>query len=304
MRPIQLSTRQIQAFVLIAAHQSFSQAANVLGVTQPALSLMMKGLEKTLGVSLLDRNTRGVRLTQAGNELLVTAQRILSDLQHLEEAAGDLSRLAHGEVRIACSFVMASNIVPLALRRFQNDYPGVRVTITDTAEQNLAGLVRDGLVDFALATAIEADPRLEQEIIGSDQMAVYLAEGHPLSDLDSITWQQLAEMPLALLNRGSPLRQIVDNTAGRLGLWLDVRYEVTFGTTALALVEQGLAASVLPSNAMRNQDQFRCMRKTLVRPVARRDIMLVRLARNGLEPSAEMFANYCRQEIAQTPERQ
>lgn len=294
MQSMRITTRQIQGFVLVAAHQSFSQAASILGVTQPSLSLQIKELEKVLGVSLFDRNTRGVRLTQAGNELLSTAQRVLSDLQRLEDSAGDLSRLAHGEVRIACSFVMAANILPPALRRFQTNFPKVRVTITDTAEQNLAGLVRDDLVDFALATAIESDPRLEQDRIGADQMAVYIAEDHPLAAQESITWHQLAEMPLALLHRSSPLRTIVDQTAGRLGLWLDVRFEVTFGITALALVEQGLAATVLPSNAMRKQGQFHCLHKPLVRPVTHRDIMLVRPAKRGLAPAAQRFADYCR----------
>lgn len=70
MQPMRITTRQIQGFVLVAAHQSFSQAASILGVTQPSLSLQIKELEKVLGVSLFDRNTRGVRLTQAGNELL------------------------------------------------------------------------------------------------------------------------------------------------------------------------------------------------------------------------------------------
>ena len=291
------SVRQIQAFVTIAAQQSFSQAANILGVTQPSLSLLIKELERVLCVTLFDRNTRGVYLSQAGKDLLPTAQRILSDFQRLEESAEDLSRLARGEVRVACSTVLAANILPLALRQFEADFPGIRVMICDTAEQTLPDLVRNDQVDFAIATQVEADPRLHQELILSDHMAVYFAPDHPLAIHDTVTWRQLGNTPLALLDRSSPLRQIVDRTAGRLGIWLNVRYEVTFGNTALALTEQGLAATILPPNALRTPDTFNCQRRILTKPVAERKMMLIRLANRTPAPAVQTFWDYCRNEV-------
>ena len=291
------SVRQIQAFVTIAAQQSFSQAANILGVTQPSLSLLIKDLERILAVSLFDRNTRGVYLSQAGKDLLPTAQRILSDFQRLEESAEDLSRLARGEVRVACSAALAASTLPLALRRFEADFPGVRVMILDTAEQNLPDLVRNDQVDFSIATQVEADPRLYQELILTDQMAVYFAPDHPLAAQKNITWRQLGNTPLALLDRSSPLRQVVDRVAGRLGIWLNVRYEVRFGNTALALAEQGLAATILPPNAFRNPYWFNCERRTLTRPVAERKMMLVRLANRTPAPAVQTFWDYCRDEF-------
>ncbi len=294
---MKLSTRQIQAFVTIAAQSSFSQAANILGVTQPSLSLLIREMERLLGLTLFDRNTRGVRLSRAGHDLLPLAERILADLQRIEEASGDIANLTRGEVRIACSAVFAAGPLPVAIRKFESEFPGVRIIIHDTAEQNLADLVRADRVDFAIATQVEPDPRIYQEQVRSDSMAAYVAPDHALAAAETIRWSELGDTPLALLDRNSPLRQIVDRIAGRLGIWLNTRYEVTFGTTALALAEQGLAVAILPSNAMRDETSYRVLRKPLSRPTANRKIMLMRLANRAVGPAEEMFWNFCRAEI-------
>ncbi|MFE0018649.1 LysR family transcriptional regulator [Mesorhizobium sp. NPDC059054] len=296
---MKISTRQILAFVTIARQQSFSQAANVLRVTQPSLSVLIRDLEQTLSVSVFDRNTRGVRLSQAGMQLLPTAERILSDLQRLEETSGDLSGLADGEVRVACSSVLASGALPIAIRKFGEDFPGVRIVIRDTAEQNLVELVRNDLVDFAIATRVETDPRIVQQMVQTDQMAAYVAPDHPFAATETIAWRQLGDTPLALLDRNSPLRHIVDKTAGQLGIWLNTRYEVTFGTTALALAEQGLAVAILPANAMRNDHSFRCVRRIMVKPQTQRGIMLIRLANRKPVAAAEKFWAYCKHQLSE-----
>ncbi|KRW94663.1 LysR family transcriptional regulator [Paracoccus sp. MKU1] len=295
---MKLSTRQIQAFVTIAAQSSFSQAANILGVTQPSLSLLIREMERMLDLSLFDRNTRGVRLSRVGQDLLPIAERILADLRRIEEAAGDFATLSRGEVRVACSAVSAAGPLPVAIRRFERDFPGIRVMIKDTAEQNLADLVRGDHVDFAIATQVETDPRIHQELLHSDQMAAYVAPDQPFAQSETIRWSELGDTPLALLDRNSPLRHIVDRIAGRLGIWLNTRYEVTFGTTALALAEQGLAVAILPSNAIMGRGTpYRVLRKPLSRPIAARNIVLMRLANRTASPAEEAFWQYCRQEI-------
>ncbi|MGI6853798.1 LysR family transcriptional regulator [Mesorhizobium sp. 1B3] len=294
---MKISTKQISAFVTIARQQSFTQAANILQVTQPSLSVLIRDLEQTLSVSLFDRTTRGVRLSQAGQELLPTAERILTDVQRLEEAAGDLSRLAHGEVRVACSSVFAAGPLPIAISKFAKDYPGIRVIIHDTAEQNLVELVRDDVVDFAIATRVEADPRIYQKMIQTDQMAAYMAPDHRLATAETVGWRELGDEPVALLDRKSPLRHIVDKTAGRLGIWLNTRFEVTFGTTALALAEHGIAVAILPANAMRNEDSFRCVRRIMVRPKAQRSIMFMRLANRKPGAAVDAFWSYCEEQL-------
>lgn len=294
---MKLSTRQIQAFVTIAAQSSFSQAANILGVTQPSLSLLVREMERILDLSLFDRNTRGVRLSRAGQDLLPIAERILADLRRIEEAAGDFATLARGEVRVACSAVSAAGPLPVAIRKFERDFPGIRVMIKDTAEQNLADLVRGDHVDFAIATQVETDPRIHQELLHSDQMAAYVAPDQPFAQAETIRWSELGDTPLALLDRNSPLRHIVDRIAGRLGIWLNTRYEVTFGTTALALAEQGLAVAILPSNALNHGNPYRVLRKPLSRPAAIRSIILMRLANRTASSAEAAFRQYCRQEI-------
>lgn len=290
---MRITTKQIAAFVTVADQQNFTRAARMLNITQPSLSALMRDLEDTLGVQLFDRTTRGVALTTVGRQLLPIALRVRDDVELMLSTSSGLSRLSQGRVRIACSMVMAiSQLIPLA-SRFEARFPNVKVEVIDTVEQSLADLVRDEAVDFAIATEVDPEPRIVQTRIGEDRLAAYVPADHPLAGRAQVTWAELSAEPLALLHKGSPLRQVVDRTAGRLGLWLNKAYEVSFGATALALVERGLAATILPANALQAESGYTCRRIALVKPTVPRHVVIMSLNGRSPSPPAVEFQKFC-----------
>lgn len=295
---MKISTRQIAAFVAVADQENFTRAARLLNISQPSLSALVKELESVLGAPVFDRTTRGVALSKVGQALLPIARRIHGDIDLMLTTSTDLSQLQQGTVRVACSNVIAtSQLLPMA-SRFRAQFPRIKIDIVDAVEQSLADLVRSSSVDFAIASEIDPEPRIVQKRIGEDRLAAYVPAEHPLARQDRVAWSDLDDEPLVLLNKGSPLRQLVDRTAGRLGMWLSVEYEVSFGTTALALADRGLAIAILPTNALQPNASYGCLRKALIKPFVPRRVVIMSLARRTLSPAAESFQKLCSKDFS------
>ena len=295
---MKITTKQIAAFLAVADLKNFTQAAGHLNITQPSLSGLVRDLEETLGASLFDRTSRGAKLTAIGHKLLPIALRTRDDIDTMLSTSVDMSQLLRGKVRVACSTVIAvTQLIPIA-SRFEALFPGIKIEINDSVEQSLADTVRREDVDFALATEVDPEPRIVQTRVCEDRLAVYVPADHALAALEDITWKSLENQPLALLNKGNPIRKLVDRTAGRLGLWLTPEYEVSFGTTALALADRGLALAILPTNAQQANATYVCQRKRLIRPSVPRRIVIMSLARRTLSPASAEFQKYCADELS------
>src|SRR6187397_3170317 len=126
-----MDTRQLAAFCAVVERRSFSQAAERLGVTQPAVSLQVRALEKRLGTQLLDRSGRRVEPTEAGLRLYRGAQQLLDELAG--EGEGELA----GELQLGASTGPAAIVVPLLLCEFQREHPGVKISLTVSDTQSV-----------------------------------------------------------------------------------------------------------------------------------------------------------------------
>src|SRR6188768_431376 len=133
-----MDTRQLAAFCAVVERRSFSQAAERLGVTQPAVSLQVRALEKRLGTQLLDRSGRRVEPTEAGLRLYRGAQRLLSlEEQLLDDLAGEGEGELAGELQLGASTGPAAIVVPLLLCEFQRQHPEVKISLTVSDTQSV-----------------------------------------------------------------------------------------------------------------------------------------------------------------------
>ena len=139
-----MDTRQLAAFCAVVERKSFSHAAERLGVTQPAVSLQVRALEKRLGAQLLDRSGRRVEPTEAGLRLYRGAQRLLAlEEQLVAEVAGEGEGALSGELRLGASTGPAAIVVPLLLCEFQRANPGVKVALSVYDTQSVVDLVAE-----------------------------------------------------------------------------------------------------------------------------------------------------------------
>ncbi len=167
---MRMSVKQLRAFLAVAHTLNFAHASERLNLSQPALSLTIKGLEEALGGALLQRSTRKVNLTQEGELFLPMARQLLADWDNVEEAMRQSFTLQRGKISVAAMPSFAANVLPEALKAFRDRYAGVNVTVHDVINEQVIEMVREGRVEMGIAFEPSPQP----------QFAVYPAGGGPL----------------------------------------------------------------------------------------------------------------------------
>jgi LysR family transcriptional regulator, carnitine catabolism transcriptional activator len=285
---LNVSVRQMRAFVAIGRLASFTQAAALLHTTQPALSARIRELEDALAVRLFDRNTRSVQLTRAGEDLLPVVEQVLNDLGSVIERAKDVAARNTGRVAVAALPSVSSELLPATVARIRRRHPGITIGLRDAVADRVIELIRNREVDFGV-TSVGGDPGFEFIPLGSDRIVAVLPREHPLAGRRKLTLAMLVEHPLILMDRDSSVRHMVDATYAALGRMSAPMFEATFMSTAVGLVRAGLGVTLLPSSAHEVRTATDLAVRTIDHPGLERTIGVLRLKGRSLSPAAEAF---------------
>jgi LysR family transcriptional regulator, carnitine catabolism transcriptional activator len=282
-----MTLRQLRAFVVVARFSSFTRAADLLHLTQPALTVQIRQLEQALGVKLFDRSTRAVELTRIGRELLPALERLLGECDAIVVSTREMATMRYGIVRIAALPSVAATVLPPLIARFKQRHPHIRITVRDSVGERINAMVREEIVDFGIGSDVEPDAELETVPLFEDEMRAVVPASHPLGKQTEVILDRLIEEPLILMDAGSSVRSLVDRAFADRGHLAVPAYEVTYMSTAIGLVRAGLGIAILPSTAieLRLDPDIRspCIRE----PVLRRSITLVLKVGRSLPPAAE-----------------
>ncbi|NVB42923.1 LysR family transcriptional regulator [Pseudenhygromyxa sp. WMMC2535] len=249
-----MNLRQLTYFVRVAEERHFGRAARILNVTQPPLSQQIKALEEELGVTLLERTTRSVELTPAGERLLLRARDILAALN---DAALEAQRAAEGLVgSVALSFVGSATyaLLPQVVRALRSQLPDVHLALSSerlTAEQVEALLSER--IDLAVLSVDDFEtlsPQLSVEPIRTTPLVAALSQNHPLAQRETLSLIELAEEPLLLHPSGgrSVLHRKVRELCAQAGFRPKVAQEVSETVTAVSLAAGGVGVAILPES--------------------------------------------------------
>ena len=289
--------RAVKAFLLVAESRSFTHAAGALGVTQPSLSALIQDLEDTLGLKLLERSTRNVTLTEAGEEFLLRIQRPVSDVEEAYRSALDLSAARRGTVIVAALPSAAFGLVPHALAKLRVAHPALQAKVIEAHTDELLQMLRTNQVECAIGPLSEAAPDLHFEPLLTDGYYAVFSHGHPLEKRKRIRWDQLLAHDLVLLAQGSNARQQFDQ-----GLQTGIasaepvvpRYDVTHIITAASMARQGLGVALLPRLALPELNLNGLVARPISAPNARRNIGLMHRRDRVLGPATRYFIEQLR----------
>lgn len=244
-----MNLNQLETFVHVAEHGSFSKAALVLGVAQPALSRQVRALETELHETLLLRNGRGVQLTEAGRRLLEHCQDILHLVARAKE---DLQAQRHepvGQITIAMPPTLARlHTLPL-IQAFQAEMPRARLAIMEGFSVHLTEWLLTGRTDLALIYGPDALPALE--ILPLRRERICLLSPKDQAPAGPLSLEQLARLPLVMPQRGHTFRNLMESAAAMAGVQLNVVWEVSSVPAILDLVAAGIGHAALGEEATR-----------------------------------------------------
>ena len=285
-----LDLRRIAYFVVVAEELHFGRAAERLYIAQPSLSQQIRRLEEEVGVGLVERTTRKVALTEAGELLAVRARRILAELEIAREELEALRGVDVGHVTIGAIHTMGPIDLSLALAVFHEAHPGVALTVREQHSEDCAEQLRNDELDLAFLSVTERVESRELALhqLISEELMVLLPRDHALAGRARVRMAELAQEHFISFRQGARLRELLF-AAGR-----DAQFEprVTLESNEAqrirALVSRGLGVAILPrSDAMVPGADI--VAAPIVDPVLRRDITLAWRAGRRQSPATAAF---------------
>lgn len=246
-----MDMRQLRYFIAVAEELNFNRAAERLYLSQSALSRQIQQLEDSIGAVLLERTSKRVALTAAGESFYHHAQRILAELQFAADESRLLSQGQRGSLAIGIFGSSVLDLIPRTLKAFTNAYPEVKVTLHPMDKDAQIQALRERRLTLGFNRLVPSEPDIEQERVREEPLMVALSSSHPLAVQDSVSLHDLKDQPLILYPRGvrGSLVVQVQKLFAAVGDTPRVAQEVTDVTTAVALVGGGMGLSIVPSAA-------------------------------------------------------
>ena len=297
-----MDTRQLAAFCAVVERRSFSQAAEQLGVTQPAVSLQIRSLEKRLGLQLLDRSGRRVEPTEAGQRLYRSAQRLLALEEQLlaelgDEADGELA----GRLELGASTGPGGTVLPVVLCEFQARHPGVHVALSVSDTQRVVEQVARRELELGVVGAQRRHRGIVFEPFFRDEVVLAVPRGHRFANR-SVSLAELQGEPLVLMQEGAGVRQVIDDELRAAGVRLrdlDVPLELGLQESARSAVVGGFGVTFISRSAIEADLAAGTVAVAQVEGLEpSREIWLVRSSGRAETRVAQAFVEFARARLA------
>jgi DNA-binding transcriptional LysR family regulator len=296
-----MDTRQLAAFVAVVERKSFTQAAEQLGLTQPAVSLQIRSLEERFGRQLLDRSGRRVEPTEAGRRLYRRAQRLLAlEEQLVDEVVTETDGELRGTIEIGASTGPGGGVVPLLLCEFQLRNPQVEVSLSVFDTQHVVELVADRQLELGIVGAARRHRSVVFEPFFRDEVVLACAPGHRFAG-KQLSLEQLRDEPLIVMQEGAGVRQVIEDELRQAGARLrdfDVRLELGLQESVKSAVAAGYGVSFISRSAVEAELAAGTLAAAQVEGLEpSREISLVRSSRRPLTHAADAFVAFARERV-------
>jgi DNA-binding transcriptional LysR family regulator len=286
-----MNLRQLRYLVALADERHFTRAAAREHVAQPALSQQIRSLEAELGMTLVQRTTRKVAMTQAGELLVARARRALAELDAAQAELQSLAGVQAGRLSLGAMHTMGPVDLSLLLATFHARYPAIELTVREQSSEELAAMLRDDVVDLAFLSVTERiqSRGLALRPLVSEELVVVLPSDHELADSERLRLRDLSRESFISFREGARLRELLDSAGRRAGFEPRITLESNESRRIRSLVSRGLGVAILPRSDAAGPGSLVAV-CDLVEPSLTRDITLASRAERHPSPAAAAFA--------------
>ena len=298
-----MDLRQLRYLVALAEEGSFTRAAEIEHIAQPAVSQQIRRLEDEVGVALVERTTRRVSLTEAGELLVVRARRIMGEIEAAEIELQALRGMDSGHVTIGAMHTMGPVDVSLALALFAERHPNVQLTVREHSSEEMGSMLRADELDLAFLSVTE---RVERHGLGlhqlvSEELVVLLPLEHRLARRKQVRMADLADEPFISFREGARLRELLMAAGRSANFEPRVTLESNESQRVRRLVSRGLGVAILPRSDAEDPGAEVAVAE-LIEPSLSRDITLAWREGRRLSPAAAEFLELARETFDEHPE--
>jgi len=236
---------QLEAFVQVAAHKSFSKAAEVLYLTQPSVTARIQTLERELTEDLFERTGRSVKLTDAGQTFLQYAQRALKDVQEGRDSLEALRNADFGNLRIGSALTISTYVLPRILKSFRHHYPGVDVSVRTGRSEDVLDLLLHDEVQVGVVRSL-VHPEAETIHLYDDEIILVTDHNHPFAQSRSARIEEVSRQPLIFFDKGSSYYGLIHGIFRESSLVPTHAMQLDSMEATKKMVEEGLGIAILP----------------------------------------------------------
>jgi len=290
-----MELRQLRYLVALADERHFTRAAAREHVAQPALSQQIRRLEDELGLALVQRTTRHVAMTDAGEALVARARRALAELDAAREELDNLAGVQTGHVSIGALHTMGPVDLGSLLASFHERYPAVDLTVREQSSDELAAMLRDDEVDLAFLSVTERihSRGLTLYPLVTEELVAVLPPAHRLARRRRVRLAELAQEPFISYREGARLRELLVSAAATAGFEPRIAFESNESRNIRSLVSRGLGVAIVPRSDADEHGAAIAV-AALVEPALTRDVTLALRSKRRHSPAAQAFITLTR----------
>lgn len=293
-----VNLNHLRVFAAIADASSITGGAQALKISQPAASKQLAELEASVGLALVDRLPRGVRLTTAGVALRRHARDIFSSERRAEAELSELLGLAAGRISIGASTTIGSYLLPPLFARFRGSYPKVQLTLDIANTAAIQSDVVDDVVDVGMTEGFADSDALDVEVFAHDEMVLIAAAESRSNEPDQLSIEDLPALPIILRERGSGTRDVIEASLRDRGIAVEPTLELGSTESVKNAVAEGLGLALV--SALTVELELRVGRLRQIRIVdhrIQRALHLVRRRGKRDSPATAAFVEMVRTHV-------
>ncbi|MBN6886388.1 DNA-binding transcriptional LysR family regulator [Cytobacillus horneckiae] len=293
-----MDLQQLEYFRTLAQTQHVTRSAEVLSISQSALSRSIARLEDEMGVPLFDRQGRTIRLNQFGQIFLERVENMMKEFNEGKKEIQDLLEPESGTISLGFLHTLSTNLIPDLISSFRIDYPKIKFKLGQGPSHILLDQLQSGEIDLCLIAPNDVKHPVRWEELWSEELFVIVPKNHKFANYQSIKLEQLANEPFIHLKKGFSLRITVEQLFQEVEITPDITFEGEEADTVAALVAAGLGISILPD--LKGIDKSKLLQIPLSWPLSQRRIGLAWVEGRYISPANDKFKSFVFEKYNQT----
>ncbi|MBY6037525.1 LysR family transcriptional regulator [Fictibacillus nanhaiensis] len=250
-----MDIRQLTYFNEVAKYKSFTKASSVLHLSQPALSKMVKNLEDELEMELLDRSSRQIELTEAGEIVFEQSKMILESLDNLSANLYDLMNLKKGKIKIGIPPLIGFLFFPKIIKEFKTLYPDIQIQMIERGANKVQQEVNDGLLDLAVVVYPMNQEEFDVISFVTEKLMLFVHSSHPFANRKDIEMKELHDESFILFKEGFTLHDRILQECNIAGFHPKVSYESSQWDFISGMIGENLGVSIFPESIAKKVDK-------------------------------------------------
>ena len=282
--------QQIEYFQTVAKLQHMSRSAEVLSISQPALSRAISRLENELGTQLFDRQKRSIILNRYGKLFLNRVNKIIHEFEEGKQEIQDLLDPEYGTISLGFLHTLGTHIIPDLIGSFREKYPKIKFQLNQNNSQLLVEQLEAGEIDLCFNTHRETKLEVKWVELWREELFIVVPNGHHLANSENIELNQIANEPIICFKKGYVLRMITDQLCRESGFSPQILFEGEEASTILGLVGAGLGVAIIPNP--KGFDKSKISRISIKSPKGQRIIKMAWIENKYLSPTVKIFRQF------------